>query len=199
MHAQGGHPGNTHFATVRRWTATVDGTVDIAGSLHHPSENGDGVRGRIVSSARGIVGEWAMHHATGETKVHAIPVRAGETLDFVTDCREHETSDSFVWTVKLTQHRADGTTQVFDSAADFRGPASSTDELPAQVQHAWKLALCRPPTDAEFGLALEFCAQQLAELHRTPRGVAAGSSVPRQVLVNVCQMLLNSNEFVYVD
>ncbi len=199
LHAQGGHPGNPRFATVRRWRAPTDGSVDIVGTLHHPRENGDGVRGRIVSSTLGVVGEWTMQHASGETKATGVAVRAGDTLDFITDCRGHETSDSFAWTVQITLRQPEGTIQKFDSVADFRGPPPDANQLPAQIDHAWQLALCRPPTDSEFRLALDFAGRQLAELHREQRGIAAGSTSPRQVLVNVCQMLLNSNEFVYVD
>ena len=49
--ADGGHPGSdTDHAVIRRWTAPLDGTVKIEGLLKHASEQGDGIRGRIVSS-----------------------------------------------------------------------------------------------------------------------------------------------------
>ncbi|MEO8497109.1 MAG: hypothetical protein ABI614_18710, partial [Planctomycetota bacterium] len=38
----GGHPENGH-ACVRRWTAPADGVVSVSGTLHHPTEAGDGV------------------------------------------------------------------------------------------------------------------------------------------------------------
>ncbi|TXT26389.1 MAG: hypothetical protein FD138_2854 [Planctomycetota bacterium] len=45
LNAAGGHTGNDQqHSPIRRWTAPVGGTVSITGSLHHPSENGDGVR-----------------------------------------------------------------------------------------------------------------------------------------------------------
>ena len=53
LNASGGHPGSDRKAVIRRWTSPADGVVKITGSLSHPSENGDGVRGRIVSSQAG--------------------------------------------------------------------------------------------------------------------------------------------------
>jgi hypothetical protein len=75
----------------------------------------------------------------------------------------------------------------------------SFDALPAQLQHAWRLALCRQPTEDELRLSLDFAANQLRELQLDPNGIAAGSSTSKQVLVNFCHALMNSNEFVYAD
>ena len=64
LHADGGHPGaNPAFAAIRRFTAPAAGRLSIQGTLGHGSENGDGVRGRIVSSARGVLGEWSARTA----------------------------------------------------------------------------------------------------------------------------------------
>ena len=57
----------------------------IEGLLSHPSENGDGVRGRIVSGTGGILrGEWVVHHSSTPTLVERFAVSAGETIDFIT-------------------------------------------------------------------------------------------------------------------
>ncbi|MFO1066383.1 MAG: hypothetical protein U0892_21200 [Pirellulales bacterium] len=47
--------------------------------------------------------------------------------------------------------------------------------------------------------ALQFAAEQLDELRRNPQNVSKGNTPERQVLNNVCQMLMNCNEFLYVD
>jgi hypothetical protein len=44
-----------------------------------------------------------------------------------------------------------------------------------------------------------FVMSQLELIQREPGRVPAGSTARRQVLINVCQMLINSNEFLYVD
>ncbi|MGN6545683.1 MAG: DUF1553 domain-containing protein [Aureliella sp.] len=199
LHAQGGHPGNPQFAVVRRWTAPAAGKLSVTGTLEHHSENGDGVRGRLVSSRSGVLGQWQTHKGKVETPVKDIEVAAGDTIDFITDCIAHETSDSFNWPVKLELMAGDGAKSAFDSVANFHGPAFDKQRLAAQLARAWQLALARPPRQSEMGAAFRFAAEQLAELRREPRGVPAGSTPERQLLVNICQMLLNSNEFLYVD
>ena len=77
--------------------------------------------------------------------------------------------------------------------------AESFSELPAQLHMAWQLVYCRAPTPAEFKLVLEHAGTQLRTMQTDPRGVAAGSTIAKQVLVNYCHALLNSSEFVYVD
>ncbi|MCA9056420.1 MAG: DUF1553 domain-containing protein, partial [Planctomycetaceae bacterium] len=199
LNAQGGHPGNPQFAAIRRWTAPAAGVVDVTGTLQHPSENGDGVRGRVVSSARGSLGEWQAHHQTKETPLSGIAVEAGDTIDFVADCLAHETSDSFHWTVHLTWRSSTGRVEEFDSTAQFQGPVPDLSQLPAQIRQAWRLTLCRDPSPDELRVAVEFAANQLQSLYADKNMISAGSSAGRQVLANLCQMLLNSNEFLYVD
>ena len=58
LNAGGGHPDNPSRSVIRRWTANDDCVVRISGSLSHASQHGDGVRGRVVSSRQGMVGEW---------------------------------------------------------------------------------------------------------------------------------------------
>lgn len=77
--------------------------------------------------------------------------------------------------------------------------ADSFVELPSQLHIAWRIAYCRPPTQAEFQLAVAHVAEQLRAIQKDPRGIATGSNITKQVLVNYCHALLNSSEFVYVD
>lgn len=67
------------------------------------------------------------------------------------------------------------------------------------ITYAWERALCRQPRPEELEFALSFVAEQLAELHRDARGVPENRTPEAQVLVNICQILFNSNEFLYVD
>lgn len=199
LHAGGGHPGNPQFATVRRWTAPRNGTVELTGTLSHGGGSGDGVRGRLVSSQQGLLGEWIADKGKADTKVSGIAVSAGDTLDLIVDCRANENADSYGWSVQFNLKDSEGTATAFHSENQFRGPSPDPTLLPAQVYQAWMLALSRPPTEDEFRLAMEFASRQLTDLHQEPRGVATGSTPVRQVLVNLCQMLFNLNEFVYVD
>lgn len=199
LHAQGGHPGNVHFSVVRRWTATTNGTLNVAGALEHSSPHGDGVRARMISSRLGHLGVWQTHNGKFETLLNEIPVETGDTLDFIVDCITNETSDSFQWPVKLQWVGDNPPSKAGDSIADFHGPGLTNRQLAAQISRAWQLALSRPPRDQELKVAFNFAQQQLAELRRDPRGVPNGSTPERQLLVNLCQMLLNSNEFLHVD
>ncbi len=96
--ADGGHPGNDpEHAAIRRWIAPRDGRVSIEGELHHPSDQGNGVRGRIVSSRQGAAGEWLAFNQKTNTSVERLEVKHGDTIDFVTDCRGDVGYDSFSW------------------------------------------------------------------------------------------------------
>jgi hypothetical protein len=98
LSAQGGHAGNdAAHAVVRRWTAPEAGVVSISGSLVHDAKGGDGVRGRIVTGRGGERASWVAEHSSAETLLKGLAVEAGETIDFVVDCRGDVNSDSFRW------------------------------------------------------------------------------------------------------
>jgi hypothetical protein len=122
--AKTGHPGrNQSNAVVRRWTSPVDGVVNISGHLNHPGEAGDGVRGRVVSSRQGKLGEWTVHHENKKTKLEAVSVQRGEVIDFIVDCREGDNTDSFEWAPELTLNAGvAGAAQTWSAARDFRDP-----------------------------------------------------------------------------
>jgi hypothetical protein len=123
--AEGGHPGNDlAHAVVRRWTAPRDGAVRIEGDLQLKEGNGDGVRGRIVSSRSGSAGKWLVDpkQKQQKTEVKSITVKAGDTVDFVTDLRGTIEHDTFAWTVVVYLDSRDSDTIAWDSAATFRKP-----------------------------------------------------------------------------
>jgi len=123
LNANGGHPGDAAHQTIRRWTAPAAGMLHIEGVLSHMSEVGDGVRGRIVASRGGVVGAWDVFHADVATAPPQIAVEAGDTIDFVTDCRAGVDYDNFNWTVtmRLTPSGGDPM-QLWDSVGGFHGP-----------------------------------------------------------------------------
>jgi hypothetical protein len=148
LSAQGGHAGNdSKHAAIRRWIAPQDGTLRINGTLKHATKEGDGVRGTILVSnpqpqpsaqadqasqpgAEGSsptpeislpLGQWFAHDSQCETEAHGFEVRAGQAIDFVTDCLGTNSHDSFEWKVKVRYQAAAG--KGFDSQRDFAGPA----------------------------------------------------------------------------
>ena len=88
INAAGGHPGDAAHAVIRRWTAPAAGTLRIEGLLAHSAVQGDGVRGRIVSSRGGTLGSWDAHHNEAVTNPAAFAVEQGDTIDFIADSRD---------------------------------------------------------------------------------------------------------------
>ena len=135
LNATGGHPGNDQQHTsIRRWTAPRDGTITIDGLLKHESENGDGVRGCIVSSRQGVVGDWTVYHDKATTVAEKVEVKRGDTIDFVVDCRGGPDSDSFSWApkIQLTSPYPDtyaALTKTWDAKEDFSGPKEAPKPL----------------------------------------------------------------------
>ena len=194
LHAAGGHAGNDQqHAPTRRWTAPIAGTVSITGSLYHPSDSGDGVRSRVVSNRSGLAGEWIAEHKTVDANVASIEVLPGDTLDFITDCRESVTSDSFAWSIAIKLKTADGKEVSFAADKGFPGPTPPS--LANQITVAWQIAYHRPITPAEFSAVCGFFRQQFATLSDSP----ANTDPELQALTDLCQALLSSNEFLYVD
>jgi hypothetical protein len=199
LNANGGHPDIASRSVVRRWISTADGVIQIHGTLSHQSENGDGVRGTLVSSRHGMIGQWEVANSSADTLVSSATVQAGDTIDFVTDCRETRTSDSFAWPVTLTIQIAGRPSQTVGSADHFNGPEASADNLPGQILRLWQLAYLRQPTDDEFALALQFVAKQFETFASLPAAVPQGKSRLHQAMTSLSQALLSSNEFLYVE
>ncbi len=194
LNGSGGHTGNDQqHSPIRRWTAPLTGTVSITGSLHHPSENGDGVRSRVVSSRNGLAAEWIAEHKAVDANIAAIEVQAGDTLDFITDCRESVTSDSFSWSITIKLKATDGKEASWSADKSFPGPPPPS--LANQIATAWQIAYHRPITPTEFAAVCGFFRQQFATLSASPTNADA----ELQALTDLCQAILSSNEFLYVD
>jgi Protein of unknown function (DUF1553)/Protein of unknown function (DUF1549)/Planctomycete cytochrome C len=67
--------------------------------------------------------------------------------------------------------------------------------LAQQIACAWRLVYQRPITADELSWTRAFAAEQLQALERS----GAGGDQELSMLTNLCQQLLNSNEFLYVD
>ncbi|MBI1314264.1 DUF1549 domain-containing protein [bacterium] len=199
LSATGGHPDVSSRAVIRRWTAPAGGVISVSGSLQHGSPNGDGVRGRVVSSRSGKAAEWMAFNGSTATAVSKIDVEAGDTIDFITDCREHHTSDSFNWPVTITLKSNGRPDQTIVAKDQFRGPDEPRDALPGQIVTAWELALCRSPEAEELQLAVEFVSRQISTFQASQRTLPDNRTPARQAIVDLCQALLSSNEFLYID
>lgn len=141
--SSGGHPGrDLSTAAIRRWIAPYDGDVQIQGELSVTRQNtGDGVRGRLISSRTGLVGEWIADGAPVRTPVERYAVKRGEVLDFAVDCRDTNTSDGFRWAPTLSlkiraEEAPTGVQTVWDAQADFNPPPPPPLQPLEQLAHA---------------------------------------------------------------
>lgn len=148
--AAGGHPGNDlQHASIRRWTAPRDMMIEIQSRAEHEHEVGDGVRCSIVHSAcdehsglQKTLISARVHNRRWEWKHEGIPVKAGETLDFVVDIFEVLNTDQYLWQVLIRQRdgdpnaaRSSDQTGQWDSQQDFVGPqAQRLDRLEQLAQ-----------------------------------------------------------------
>ncbi len=129
LHAQGGHAGRDNsLAVIRRWIAPHDGKLSITGGLSCQSGStqpqGEGVRGRIVSSRQGKLGAWLVHGTEESTNLTGVDVRRGDTIDFVVDGRGRDAHGGFTWTPILRMEVANpakDTNLLWDAAKDFKG------------------------------------------------------------------------------
>ncbi len=143
LSATGGHPGaGLAHAAVRRWVAPYDGTFDISGELSVGRQGtGDGVRARVISSKKNLLGEWIADQSTPRTELKNVRFTAGEIVDFTVDCRETTTADGFRWipTIRLVvqAEKAPKNLQtVWDAQADFKAPPPPKLQPLEQVAHA---------------------------------------------------------------
>lgn len=133
----GGHPGNTlEYASVRRWVAPADATIDIHGTLVHEPEPGDGVRAFIVSSRHGELKAVRAHKSKVAMDVASLELKAGDTIDFIVDIGGTLNSDQFLWAPTI---RAAGAS--WDAKSEFAGPSRAASFLAPWEQLAQVLLL----------------------------------------------------------
>jgi len=129
LNGTGGHPGSS-TPVVRRWTAPAAMTVKIEGSLSHDGTNGDGVRGRIVSSRHGELGVWVVANNKAATSFDRLEVEMGDQIDFVVDRLKTLEFDSFLWAPVITASGDSGSKpKKWSAQSDFQGPVEQPDLL----------------------------------------------------------------------
>jgi hypothetical protein len=107
INAVGGVTGKTNIAAIRRWVAPRDGLISITGELEHTVSAGEGVRGRIVSSRAGLLGEWKAHNGKAETSLDNLEVKEGDAIDFTVDELAGRRSDGFKWAPRIEMAKLD--------------------------------------------------------------------------------------------
>ncbi len=122
----GGGSAVGHFAVVRRWVAPRDMTISIEGSLSHGSKDKTsmGISGRIVHSRTGMLGSpYTAFRNSVATKIPALTVKAGDTIDFIADARGNQKPDSFGWAPIIKT--AGAKPQEWSASKDFSNQAAA--------------------------------------------------------------------------
>ena len=138
LNKSGGHTGHGHsFCAVRRWTSEVDCRVAINGVIGHQQDMGDGVRLRIFHSRLGILQDVVAENAMSPVAAAPFDIRAGESINFVVDCRTNESHDSFRSKFVITQSVDGKVLRGWNSEDDFRDqPGASRLDAWAQLAQA---------------------------------------------------------------
>ncbi|MCX6977614.1 MAG: hypothetical protein NTX04_06680, partial [Verrucomicrobia bacterium] len=96
-------------------------TIAISGRLSRAATVGDGIHARIVATRAGVIGDWTLEGAGKvATTVDRLDVQTGDTVDFIVDCRAHETSDSFDWIPEI--RTLEGEPLIWNAQKGFTGP-----------------------------------------------------------------------------
>ncbi len=131
LSANGGHPGlMITQSAIRRWTAMDDMLVSVEGALAHSGQNSDGVQGQIVYSAVGSLVRGSALRNEITLAVPRLKVSAGETIDFIVDCRAGGVNDTFTWTPVIKELDATKTPPVptgkqWNAQRDFAAPTNA--------------------------------------------------------------------------
>jgi hypothetical protein len=145
INPEGGQPAKDK-AAIRRWIAPLDGRVSIYAELIHTNKTGDGVLCRLVSSRQGLLGEWAAANTNLLTTAHDLEVQRGETLDFLTVCRDDPKNDTFKWAPTISMGTAEmpgmkGMSMRWDAKSNFRDPAKVPQPISPWEEFAQVLLL----------------------------------------------------------
>ena len=121
---RGGHPAATlERCVIRRWTSPSSGTLKITSQINHLVKEGNGIRGRVVSSRHGVLSTYTIFNVKSKQEARTVEVEAGDTIDFVADFNSHITHDEHEWMIQLelSSKAANQPTKTWDSVADFKG------------------------------------------------------------------------------
>jgi hypothetical protein len=123
-----------NFAVIRRWIAPKDTIVAIDGSLSHGNKAPDalGVQARILNHAGSptvVGGPWTAIRNSAKTIIPKLQVRAGDTVDFVTDVRGNPKGDGFGWSPAI---------RPLDGGAPWLAPKEFRGAMAPDRMNAWE-------------------------------------------------------------
>ncbi|MEY4484873.1 MAG: hypothetical protein RL693_2325 [Verrucomicrobiota bacterium] len=143
LDAMGGDPGlGQSMSSIRRWVAPLDGEVNITAELTHTDAKTEGVVARIISSRTGPLGEWKAKAQSLCTELTKVPVKKGDTLDFIVSSQSDQDAGAYQWSPSIlvpgtSMPGMPGMAQRWDARVDFADP-----NKPAKPLTAWE-ELCQ--------------------------------------------------------
>ena len=137
LNAMGGDPGLTPaMSSIRRWVAPLEGEVNITAELTHTDAKTGGVIARIISSRTGELGEWKASAQSLCTDLAKVPVKKGDTLDFIVSSQSERDAGAYQWSPSITipgsaMPGMPGMAQRWDARVDFADPNKPAKPLTA--------------------------------------------------------------------
>ncbi len=86
-------------------------------------------------------------------------------------------------------------------AAHFarRLQSEAGDDLAAQIELLWRLALCRRPSAEEVATMRQFVTEEIEQLRSQSGGTRTDAELQDAARVQLCRVVFSLNEFVYPD
>jgi hypothetical protein len=134
LSADGGHAAN-QYAVIRRWTAPRGGFISIKGVITRPSNAGDGVQARIVSSHFGQVGSWVVFKNKAETAIPRLAIQQDDTIDFLIEPRSNPQGDSFGWAPAIQMYPSSAAA---DQPVEWSALRDFAGEMAGRSMDAWE-------------------------------------------------------------
>jgi hypothetical protein len=128
-----GHPG-PNVASVMQWTSPFEKErLRFSGLLKRTSEKGNGIRGLLISSRKGVLANHLLKPVDAIDIQAEIDIEKGETISFIVDSENSTDSDGYTWIPKIERVGAEGSLSLITkSDTDFCGP------------DAWPLSRTKP-------------------------------------------------------
>ena len=135
LSATHGHPGDAKHCAILRFHVEHSGQLSISGRLQHESDQGDGIRLTAVLNDREPLGQWTAAGSSANTALGPLTVTEGSTIDFIIDCRDSTSFDSFSWkpTLRVTK---EGFIRRYNPVSEFHGPLETPIDRWTQLAHA---------------------------------------------------------------
>ena len=126
--AMGGDSGTGDgISSVRRWTAPVDGEIQIQAEITRSDAKADELVARVISNRAGLLGEWTVQGQSVCTEMNKLSVKKGDVLDFVVTSKSGKTAGAYQWSPSILMPGMEnpsmpGMAQRWDARVDFSDP-----------------------------------------------------------------------------